>query len=45
MERAETMKILSILPKPAMVLSATGKKLMVAPSAIFEGGPSPKNST
>ena len=39
------MKILSTVPKPAMVLSTIGKKLMVVPSAIFEPGPSPKNST
>jgi len=33
------------LPNPATVLKAMGKKLMVAPSATFEAGPRPSNST
>ena len=41
-DRAAAIRVRSTLPKPTTVLSTIGKKLMVAPSAIFDAGPRPQ---
>ena len=45
MERAADTMIGATLPKALIVLSTIGKNAMVAPSAILDAGPRPKNRT